>query len=304
MANKVYNLNGGLYSGDAFTAFETRIASSNNGSIVASPSDLKVSAGSGMNVTVSTGAGIIGNGTLSGVRFAIDSPVTVAVSAASTANPRMDSVVVYIDKSVSASTSVVDNTDLGIVKFKSVAGTPASAPTAPSTATIQSSIGAGNPYMILANVTVPKSSTAASSFKIADMRVTPTSAIITDNSITTRKLANKAVTSDKVDWTTFPGNYTTSETDTRQTWVDGQKIYKRTVVFNQLGNSVPTEQSVSGVGKVVDFKATMFNGSNSWKIPYKFVDRVSYEQGKLIINSLTDLRQYSAAVTIYYVKQA
>lgn len=203
MANKVYNLNGGLYSGDAFTAFETRIASSNNGSIVASPSDLRVSAGSGMNVTVATGAGIIGNGTLSGVRFAIDAPVTVAISAASTANPRMDSVVAYIDKSVSASTSVVDNTDLGIVKFKSVAGTPASAPTAPSTATIQSSIGAGNPYMILANITVPKSSSAASSFTITDMRVTPTSAIITDNSITTPKLANKAVTSDKVDFTTL-----------------------------------------------------------------------------------------------------
>lgn len=203
MANKVYNLNGGLYSGDAFTAFETRIASSNNGSIVASPSDLKVSAGSGMNVTVSTGAGIIGNGTLSGVRFAIDAPVTVAVNAASTANPRMDSIVAYIDKSVSASTSVVDNTDLGIVKFKSVAGTPASTPTAPSTATIQSSIGAGNPYMVLANVTVPKSSSAASSFTIADMRVTPTSAIITDNSITTKKLANKAVTSAKVDWATL-----------------------------------------------------------------------------------------------------
>lgn len=206
MANKVYNLNGGLYSGDAFTAFETRIASSNNGSIVASPSDLKVSAGSGMNVTVATGAGIIGNGTLSGVRFAIDAPVTVAVSAASTANPRMDSVVAYIDKSVSASTSVVDNTGLGIIKFKSVAGTPASAPTAPSTATIQSSIGAGNPYMVLANITVPKSSTAASSFTITDLRFTPTSAVITDGSITTSKLASKAVTSDKVDWTTLSGD--------------------------------------------------------------------------------------------------
>lgn len=223
MANKVYNLNGGLYSGDAFTAFETRIASSNNGSIVASPSDLKVSAGSGMNVAVSTGAGIIGNGALSGVRFAIDAPVTVAVNAASTANPRMDSVVAYIDKSVSASTSVVDNTDLGIVKFKSVAGTPASAPTAPSTATIQSSIGAGNPYMVLANITVPKSSSAASSFTITDMRVTPTSAIITDNSITTEKLANKAVTSDKVNFTTFKfpiPDYSngTSISDSTNTW--------------------------------------------------------------------------------------
>lgn len=203
MATKVYNLNGGLYSGDAFTAFETRIASSNNGSIVASPSDLRVSAGSDMNVSISTGAGIIGNGTLSGVRFAIDAPMTVAISAASTANPRMDSIVVYIDKSVSASTSVVDNTGLGIVKFKSVAGTPASAPTAPSTSTIQSSIGAGNPYMVLANVTVPKSSTAASSFTITDTRITPTSSIITDGSITTSKLANKSVTPDKVDFSTL-----------------------------------------------------------------------------------------------------
>ena len=110
--------------------------------------------------------------------------------------------------------------------------------------------------------------------------------------------------SHSVDWTTLPGNYKTAETDTRQTWVNGQKIYKRTVVFNQLGNTGEVKQSVSGVGKVVDFKATMFNGSNSWKIPYKFVDRVSYEQGKLAINSLTDLRQYSAAVTIYYTKSA
>ena len=110
--------------------------------------------------------------------------------------------------------------------------------------------------------------------------------------------------SHSVDWATLPGNYTTSETDTRQTWVDGKKIYKRTVVFNQLGNSGTVEQSVADVRKVVDFKATMFNGSNSWKIPYKYVDIVSYEQGKIRINSLTDLRQYSAAVTIYYVKQA
>ena len=244
MANKVYNLNGGLYSGDAFTAFETRIASSNNGSIVASPSDLKVSAGSGMNVTVSTGAGIIGNGTLSGVRFAIDAPVTVAISAASTANPRMDSVVAYIDKSVSASTSVVDNTDLGIVKFKSVAGTPASAPTAPSTSTIQSSIGAGNPYMILANVTVPKSSTAASSFTITDTRVTPTSSIITDNSITTPKLANKAVTSDKVDWATIVtftqgGKSDKTLTTTSQTLLQTPTLAPgRYIVFAKVGANV------------------------------------------------------------------
>ena len=110
--------------------------------------------------------------------------------------------------------------------------------------------------------------------------------------------------SHSVDWSTLPGNYTTSETDTRQTWVDGQKIYKRTVVFNNLGNTGVVEKSISGVGRVVDFEATMYSGSNSWKIPYKYVDIVSFEQGRLRINSLTDLRQYSAVVTIYYVKSS
>lgn len=280
MANKVYNLNGGLYSGDAFTAFETRIASSNNGSIVASPSDLKVSAGSGMNVAIATGAGIIGNGTLSGVRFAIDSPVTVAVSAASTANPRMDSVVAYIDKSVSASTSVVDNTDLGIIKFKSVAGTPASAPTAPSTATIQSSIGAGNPYMVLANITVPKSSSAASSFKITDMRVTPTSAIITDGSITTKKLANKAVTSDKVDWATLShvSNVGSSVIDVTQTVTTlcevtipeaGVYYASATVDPNTLGNDTGNATvylALNGSNPITGSQVYFNNPSKAWFI--------------------------------------
>ena len=110
--------------------------------------------------------------------------------------------------------------------------------------------------------------------------------------------------SHSVDWATLPGNYTTSETDTKHTWVDGQEIYKRTVVFNHLGNTGVVEQYVSGVGKVINFEATMISGSNSWKIPYKYVDIVSYEQGKVRINSLTDLRQYSAVVTIYYVKSS
>lgn len=115
---------------------------------------------------------------------------------------------------------------------------------------------------------------------------------------------NYCPTSHIVDWATFPGNYTTIEADTKQTWVDGQKIYKRTVVFNQLGNVGAVRQSVPGVGKVVDFEATMVRGSDSWKIPYKYIDIISFEQGELKINSVIDLSQFSAVVTIYYVKTA
>lgn len=116
--------------------------------------------------------------------------------------------------------------------------------------------------------------------------------------------ANKSITADNVDWATFPGNYTTTESDTKHTWVDGQKIYKKTVIFNQLGNVGAVGQSVPGVGKVVDFEATMIRGSDSWKIPYKYVDIISFEQGELRINSVIDLSQFSAVVTIYYVKSA
>lgn len=201
MANKVYNLSGGLYSGDAFTAFETQLASSKGGNLVASPSDLKVSAGTGTNLSISAGSAIIGNGTNSGIRVGSDATNTVTVNAASTANPRKDVVVMYIDNSVAPSTNVTDNTDLGILKFKVVAGSPAASPVAPTASAIQSSIGAGNPYMVLANVTVPKSATAASSFTIEDARILPAS-LIPDSSIRGSQLADGSVTSSKIDWTT------------------------------------------------------------------------------------------------------
>lgn len=163
MANKVFNMAGGLHSAAAYSAFEDALY----GSCVANDSSLAVSAGTGMNVTVAIGNGLISTGTGFARRIATDATNTVSLTAASTANPRIDAVVAYIDNGVTPSTSVVDNTN-GILKFKSVAGSPAATPVAPSASAIQSSVGAGNPYMVLAYVAVAKNATAAGA--ITDVR--------------------------------------------------------------------------------------------------------------------------------------
>lgn len=163
MSNKVFNMAGGLHSAAAYSAFEDALY----GSCVANDSSLAVSAGTGMNVTVAIGNGLISTGTGFARRIATDATNTVSLNAASTANPRIDAVVAYIDNAVTPTTSVVDNTN-GVLKFKSVAGSPTANPSAPTAQAIQSSVGAGNPYMVLAYVAVAKNATAAGA--ITDVR--------------------------------------------------------------------------------------------------------------------------------------
>ena len=167
MANKVYNMAGGLHSAAAYSAFED----AQYGSCVANDMSFVVSAGTGMNVSISTGDGLISTGTGFARRIGTDAANTVAVTAASSANPRIDAVVAYIDNSVTPTVNVVDNTN-GILKFKAVAGTASSSPVRPSDAQIQTSVGAGNPYMVLAYVTIPTGATSTSVATFVDVRKT------------------------------------------------------------------------------------------------------------------------------------
>lgn len=165
MANKVYNMAGGLHSAAAYSAFED----AQYGTCVANEMSFVVSAGTGMNVNISTGDGLISTGTGFARRIGTDSVNVVPVSAASSANPRIDAVVAYIDNSVTPTVNVVDNTN-DILKFKVVAGTPASSPTQPTSSQIQTSVGAGNPYMVLAYATIPTGATSTSVATFVDAR--------------------------------------------------------------------------------------------------------------------------------------
>lgn len=89
----------------------------------------------------------------------------VAITSNSSGNPRIDAIVVYVDVNI---TSNADASN--VLKLKAVAGTPAASPTAPSDGDIQSDIGAGCPFIRLANVAVANGFTSIVNANITDMR--------------------------------------------------------------------------------------------------------------------------------------
>lgn len=119
-----------------------------------------------------------------------DAVYNQVISAADGSNPRRDIVVIYVDYGQTPSTAVSNNTN-GVVKIKVVNGTPAGSPVDPSAPTIQASVGAGNPYSILARVRVPAGQTSISNSLIDDLR-SMTTANITNATITNAKLSTAA----------------------------------------------------------------------------------------------------------------
>ena len=217
MTKRVFNMGGGAHSDAAYTAFENAAY----GSCVANATSLAVSAGSGMSVRIAAGDGIISTPS-SGKRIQSDAIETVTISAANATYPRIDSVVVYIDSAIQPTTAVIDNIN-GILKFAAVAGTPAASPTAPTESMIQAAIGAGNRYMVLADVKVPNGATSMNTATFTDRRKVAT---MVDSS----NLAKKAVKAENIDFTTMPGNkYSMDEQDTGQKWIDGRPIFRKVV---------------------------------------------------------------------------
>lgn len=217
MTKRVFNMGGGAHSDAAYTAFENAAY----GSCVANATSLAVSAGGGMSVRIAAGDGIISTPS-SGKRIQSDAIETVTISAANATYSRIDSVVVYIDSAVQPTTAVIDNVN-GILKFAAVAGTPAADPKAPAESMIQAAIGAGNRYMVLADVKVPNGATSMNTATFTDRRKVAT--MVDGNNI-----AKKAVKAENIDFTTMPGNkYSTEEQDTGQKWIDGRPIYRKVV---------------------------------------------------------------------------
>lgn len=217
MTKRVFNMGGGAHSDAAYTAFENAAY----GSCVANATSLAVSAGSGMSVRIAAGDGIISTPS-SGKRIQSDAIETVTISAANATYPRIDSVVVYIDSAVQPTTAVIDNVN-GILKFAAVAGTPAANPTAPAESMIQAAIGAGNRYMVLADVKVPNGATSVNTATFTDRRKVATM-------IDSNNLAKKAVKAENIDFTTMPDNkYSTDEQNTGKKWIDGRPIYRKVV---------------------------------------------------------------------------
>lgn len=141
-----------------------------SGDIITGLNAVQRAAGVNMSVDIQVGDAFVrrSDGTYAHPVFN-DAVYNQVISAADGSNPRRDIVVIYVDYGQTPSTAVSNNTN-GVVKIKVVNGTPAGSPVDPNGAAIQSSVGAGNPYSILARVRVPAGQTSITNSLIDDLR--------------------------------------------------------------------------------------------------------------------------------------
>jgi hypothetical protein len=152
----------------------------------------------------------------------------LTVTTANPSNPRRDLVVAYIDKGVTPSTGVTNNSN-NVLKLAVVAGTAAASPSDPNSSAIQTAIGASNPYIILARIRVATSASQITNSDIDDLRTMAT--------ISTSQLSGIGA------WTDFSGSIGFSN-------------------FT-LGNGSVTYAKYKQIGKTVDYRGRIVLGSTS-----------------------------------------
>lgn len=135
-----------------------------------------VSPGTGLQVVLAPGNALIryGSSAVASAReVSLVNNFNLAVGTPDASNPRIDLVVVYVDNSVSLPSGTPSAANLdgkGVAKAKIVPGTPAATPAAPNATAIQASVGAGNPYTVVAQVRVNAGVLVIASDKITDAR--------------------------------------------------------------------------------------------------------------------------------------
>src|SRR3954449_11403889 len=93
----------------------------------------------------------------------------LTVTTANPSNPRRDLVVAYIDKGVTPSTAVTNNSN-GVLKLAVVAGTAGPTPSGPTGSQITTAIGASTPYIVLARIAVGTRVPQTTNSDVTDLR--------------------------------------------------------------------------------------------------------------------------------------
>lgn len=181
-----------------------------NGDVIEGLAVSQRAAGANMSVDVAVGDAFVrrSDGSYAHPVFN-DAVYNQNITTADGSNPRRDILVLYVDYGQAPSTAVSNNTN-GVVKIKMVNGLAAGSPVDPSDSAIQSSVGAGNPWIKLARVRVPAGQTSISNTLIDDLRTmisnknnTVNTLALVDNAITAAKIGAGAVTFSKLDLSTF-----------------------------------------------------------------------------------------------------
>ena len=186
----------------------------------------------GMSVEVGGAVGVVDSALVrsaSGITFPVGNvtgtPITLTVPAAPSTNSRIDSVVLYVDTSVTATATDGANA----VGMEIVSGTSASNPVPPTDQQIRSAIqdGASIAYTVLANITVSSSTSTITASNISQ--------------------ANRAqITADKIDFATTVGTVSTVHAGTNNSFVrvNPSGVGVLGIVYRPNTN-IPTSQDIT-----------------------------------------------------------
>lgn len=198
------------------------------------------------------------------------SPEIVMINTADPANPRITTIVAYVDKFESTSPSPPNNP--GIAKLISIDGTAEMTPSEPNDATVQAEIGASNPFIRLANIRVDALQDSVEEANITDIRsqvtlgnnLVSTNSII-DDTISVNKIKDNAVSTSKIQnssvTTTKLADSSVSTSKLIDTSVTHDKIDWDTIPYAIFSFTTPTTGYVAGPGtSIVPF--SRFETSN------------------------------------------
>lgn len=313
MTKKVFNMNGGRHSQAALSAFINALY----GTSVANGLNIVAPGGTGLKVVVKAGTANIDTGLGYGHMVQADADETVTLAAASPSLPRNSLIVGYIDKSVSPTTTVIDNTN-NIFKIKEIAGTPAASPQDPPASVIQSGVGATNPYIIFGRVRINANATSLAQTSIMDMRKMvglPFNGDYLENgSVSGSKIAQTTIKADNIDFTTMPDNkYSTDEINTGKKWINGKTIFQKTFVMGGLGRATTIKKPhnisnldlvirIQGIAKENSIGATINLPHAADQQPYTVT--VYADNTNVNIQTYADQSGYTQSyVTLWYVKK-
>lgn len=194
------------------------------------------------------------------------SDAVVNISTADPANPRITVIVAYVDKDEVTSPSPPNNP--GITKLIAVDGTAGAVPVVPDNTVVQAQVGAGNPYIILANITVGTNATQIVNADIVDVRqlislesnLVGSNSLI-DNSVTSSKLNDLSVTSAKLAANSVTTAKVLDGAITDDKWRNGIAFFARRTSGRPIASSTFTLMAADNI--ICNFGNAYSNVSNA-----------------------------------------
>lgn len=122
---------------------------------------------------------------------------------------------------------------------------------------------------------------------------------------------NAWITGSDVDWTTTAQSYSTTEVDTGATWVDGRKIYKKTISCGGGSNQYKAvNHNISNLRRTIKIEGQAYDGNVCIPIPFVATGSGTSSSVQLYVSSTQIVIECGAArdnltemyITLWYTK--